>query len=258
MAKVLVAVDDYSELVFLETLFKKVGLDVEAVQNDVAVPEKMLGFSPDLMIISAYGSRVNPIRLLSKIRRKDGYPRIIVLFQKGRPGAEKDLKGHVDAMLESPIHPRFLLEAAENLLGIESGSLMRKMERMDYSDKSEQIQHIKGDGKVETTKVSGSTRFPLRHPGIPFQEAPEKPDDIAEFHDKNAMTEEEIRRKQYRYDAWTDSEILPPFQGIGRERAAAYEKEWRKHENDPEIVDIDEERKAFARALFKKAEESED
>src|SRR5690349_13572803 len=112
MRKVLVAVEDYSELVFLETLFKKVGLDVEGVQNDVAIPEKILGFSPDLIILSSYGTRVNPVRLLPKVKRKGGFPRIIILYQKARPGTEKDLKSFaVDAMLDSPVHPRLILEA---------------------------------------------------------------------------------------------------------------------------------------------------
>ena len=255
MRKILIVVEDYNELVFLETLFKKVGLDVEGMQNDVAAPEKLLGFVPDLIIASTYGTRVNPVRLLSKVKRKDGFPKIILLFQKSRPGAEKELKGHVDAMFESPIHPRFLLEATEKLLRIEGGSLMKKMDRTDTSRDENQMQHIKGDGGASAEKVPGGkvVQFPLKQAKEAPPEEPES--ELAEYRDKNQVSEDTQNKKKHRYQAWVDGEFLPPFQGMNRERVAEIEKEWRKREGDPDIMQIDEERKAFARALFKKSEE---
>ncbi|MEQ1877130.1 MAG: hypothetical protein ABL958_10820 [Bdellovibrionia bacterium] len=243
MRRILLVVEDYNELVFLETLYKKVGLDVEGMQNDVAAPEKLLGFSPDMIVLSTYGTRVNAVRLLSKVKRKDGCPKVILLFQKSRPGSEKDLKNMVDAMFESPIHPRFLLEATEKLLKIEPNSLMKKMERFDTSSQDDnKMQHIKGDGG----KV---VQFPLKNQGK--EEKPRVP--ISEYRENNNVSEEYKTKKKHRYQAWVDGEHLPPFQGINHERVAEIEKEWRKREDDPDIQQIDEERKAFVKALFEKS-----
>ncbi|HEX4923641.1 MAG TPA: hypothetical protein VFV50_06130 [Bdellovibrionales bacterium] len=244
MSKVLIAVEDYSELIFLETLFKKVGLDVEGLQNDVAVPEKLLGFNPDLLILSSYGARVSPSRLLPKVKRSGGYPRIIVLYHKGR-GTEKDLKAFaIDALIESPVHPRQILQATERLLGYDDEILLRKMERTDQTDRSE-------DNKLQHIKSKPAPRFPLKG-GSADGEDENEPIEISAFREANALTPEQLKKKAERYKTWSESEYLPPFQRIGRDRVAAIEKNWRETENDPEIQDIDEERRQFAKELFKK------
>ena len=56
MRKILILDDDYNELMFLETFFKKMGFDVIGIQKPQFVEKTVLGFIPQLFIVS-YPSR---------------------------------------------------------------------------------------------------------------------------------------------------------------------------------------------------------
>jgi DNA-binding response OmpR family regulator len=61
--------EDYNEMVFVETILKKIGFDCTGVQNDNNLADKILSFSPHLIIGDGMGRKINGIGLSQKIKK---------------------------------------------------------------------------------------------------------------------------------------------------------------------------------------------
>ena len=70
MLRVLIILDEYQELVYMQSLLSKVGFDVETSQSDMALSGLMMGFRPDLIITTAKGRKINGIKLVLDLRKK--------------------------------------------------------------------------------------------------------------------------------------------------------------------------------------------
>ena len=79
MKKIMFVMEDYNEMVFVETVLKKIGFDCMGLQNDVAINDKILGFSPALLIADGFGRKTNGLLLCQKIKRTKGFPKIILV-----------------------------------------------------------------------------------------------------------------------------------------------------------------------------------
>src|SRR5688572_17247096 len=103
MLRVLVAVEDYSEMLYLQTLLKKIGFDVEGVQNERSFEDTRLSLNPEIILISATGKKLKGIEFAANIRKIRGFPKIVLLF--GPQGSSKlsidEIPG-VEAFLETP------------------------------------------------------------------------------------------------------------------------------------------------------------
>jgi len=134
MLRVLLAIDNYNEMASLQTLLRKLGFDVDGIQNQCAFAEKQLSFNPQIVLATARGHSMNGIELAKGIRRFQGVPHFILLVQPQRAkGLNLDHLKNVDGCLESPIDVHRLLEMISQVADIDTVGLMEKYNRMQSS-----------------------------------------------------------------------------------------------------------------------------
>src|SRR4051812_37957777 len=131
MKRIFMVIEDYNELLFLETLLKKVGFEVETVKNEVNVAERMLALSPDLVIATGDGLKVNGIRVSKKVKKKGYNAKLLLLFPRSKLQNPQLLNSFVaDAAVETPLNPRAIITSVCQLLDLDLDSLMQKFERL--------------------------------------------------------------------------------------------------------------------------------
>src|SRR5580700_5245585 len=106
MLRVLLVLEDYGELVFLQILLSKLGFDVGTVKNPKAMQDSMAKLNPDVVFLTAKGKRVNGTELSAQIKRVQGRPKIVLLAPTPiRDRLSKVEIQHAEAVLESPVSP---------------------------------------------------------------------------------------------------------------------------------------------------------
>src|SRR5262249_36377694 len=138
MIRVLLALDDYSELVFNQTMLKKMGFDVVGVQTPHAVSENLLSFGPQVLVVSAHGKKINGIHLTQTIRRPRGFPKIFLVFHSHQASSaeRKEAEGAVyEVALESPIDPKVLLQNIAEHTNLDAKQLLEKFEKVKAASK---------------------------------------------------------------------------------------------------------------------------
>ncbi len=126
MRRILIAIEDFNELLFCETILKKVGFDTQSFQTDLAISEGIITFNPDLLIMSATGNRVNGVAYLSKLKTKSKNLPVILVGPRSRLNVSDK---QIVALLEPPLSPRILIEVLSNLFDLDEDSLLMKYEK---------------------------------------------------------------------------------------------------------------------------------
>lgn len=57
MGRVLLVVEDYSQLVLIEGTLKKIGMDVLGLKTEHSLENHLMTFSPDLIFLTAFGKK---------------------------------------------------------------------------------------------------------------------------------------------------------------------------------------------------------
>lgn len=132
MRRILLVIDDFNELVELETLFRRLGFDVLSLGREMHVPEALLGFPPDLVVATGRGRHVDGLKLAPKLHYGGSQrPKLVVLLkaakEAGAVATDRDLSyADVDAVIETPFEPRGALKVVAHLLGLASEPLLEK------------------------------------------------------------------------------------------------------------------------------------
>lgn len=147
--RVLLVIDDYGEMVYLQTLLKKLGFDVDSVQSQRAFNSKNLGFNPQVIIATADGRRVNGIEIAENTRRRQGFPKIVLLSSASQ-ARELNIQQlpNIDGQLESPVNVQKLLQVIANVGGLDSSTLMEKYMKMRaalHPDEEGDLTLLKGE-----------------------------------------------------------------------------------------------------------------
>ncbi|MCB0365408.1 MAG: hypothetical protein H6624_00650 [Bdellovibrionaceae bacterium] len=287
MLRVLLAIDDYGEMVYLQTLMKKLGFDVDGVQSQRAFAGKQLGFNPQVVLATANGRRVNGIELAESTRRPQGIPQFILLIHpQQRDEIDFENLKNVDGHLESPVNVQKLLEIIANVGGVDAAALMEKYNRMKASlqpDEEGDLTILKGDS---TGPIDPDPTMPPHSasPSEPSQDVTlikgEKAESEAQYLKGEApgasqasrSIEEELEaagelsletgQNQYaveglpsevreaRFRKYLDELPEPTENGFTREKVVAMNKELRRTEDTVGLKDLEEERQGFVKQLF--------
>ena len=78
MIRLLLVIDDYNEMIYLQTILKKLGLDIEAVSNPRKFTDTILGFNPSIVVMTAHGKKVTGFEFAQSMRKKKGLPDLIL------------------------------------------------------------------------------------------------------------------------------------------------------------------------------------
>lgn len=135
MQKILLVIDEYTELEALESLLKRLGFDVLAIGKEVLVADALSRFVPELVMLTYKGRNVDGLRLAQKLkapRPGGGSPRVALIWTAGgaSPRISPDAAGLVDALVEGPLYPRAVMQIVARLLNVPEDSLIKKFEKI--------------------------------------------------------------------------------------------------------------------------------
>lgn len=227
MKKILLVLEDYNELLFVETLLKKVGFDSMGLQAESKIADALISFNPQMLITEGRGRKINGFQIAQKIKKSKGFPKhLVIVGGHEKFSAEELAKSDIAGTLIRPVHPVELSESIGHHLGIDPEILKDKFQKLGL------FQDKKGQDKFRI--VSGRGNGPKQM--VTLKESPLTDDDRA------------LRGRKAIEDLPD-----PKANGLNRKLVQQQVKDFRSREDDPEIRDIDEERFAFARQLFKRS-----
>ncbi len=163
MRRILLVIEDYNELLFVEKNLKKVGFDVESLPSESSLPERMMGFLPDLVIATGDGSRINGHSVSKKVKRKGVVSKLLLLFPRQKL-LQLDIATYAaEGAIETPINPRTLMKAVCDYTGVPSSSILAKFEKFlpQGEPEPEVVKFVSNKGynlKVDPAYSNGDTR----------------------------------------------------------------------------------------------------
>lgn len=219
--------EDYNEMVFVETVLKKIGFDCMGVQNDNSIADKVLSFSPALIIADGFGRKINGLLLCQKLKRPKGLPKIFLVMTPPENVNDEDCQRlRIDGLINRPIHPVEMLEEIARVLELDIKALLQKLDKLGlFQDAAkDKLQIVKGKvNKVPPTQI------------VQLKES--------------SMT---IEKRMEKYQEHLAHLPQTDVDGINRKKVVEQIKDFRSREDDSEIREIDEERSAFVKALFRR------
>lgn len=231
MLRVLMVLEDYGELMFLQTVLKKIGFDVDAIQNPRQFNDACISMNPDVLVMTANGKKVKGLELARNTKRVRGLPHIILIRSPGS-APEEDL--NVDAWLEPPVGAMPLLNSIGDVCGLNKDVLadkfakLRLQEALPEEGRSLRVSEAEsGEGAMEKAEVSSGNFEELR---------------------SSSLSDAERRE---RYKKFLQAEV-PAEVGFSVKQVQSQVKELRQAENAEALADLERERKAFVEHLFKK------
>lgn len=128
MRRILLVIDDFNELVGMESLFRRLGFDVLSLGREASVSEVVLGFPPDLTVATGRGRHVDGLHLAAKLRAANSRSKLVVLVAAGSLSGV--LQPDVDAVIDTPFDPRVALEIVCGLLALDPVPIIEKYEKI--------------------------------------------------------------------------------------------------------------------------------
>ncbi len=225
MRKILLVIDSFGELVQLEQLLKKLGFDTLGMHTPHALQDQLLGFSPDILVLTGKGTRVQGLELSQKIKKRKGAPKIVMLFPQGYQPQSDELAGaQMDAVFETPLDPIRFLSGLCKLSGLDP---------LQYVDKFAKLQG-----------------FDLHEMGTGAKSGPVREASIYVEGGRNSDGSRKDRASTYKEIAAKVELPEPGF--LAAEKIQAAIKEARKTAVPEQESVLDESRREFVRALFHK------
>ncbi len=172
MHKVLLVIDEFTELEAMESLMKRLGFDVMAIGKELLVPDALLRFQPDLVMATFKGRSVDGPRLAAKFKAvKAGTPapRVVLIWSSSMPSPQltPEVEGAIDALVEAPLHPVGVIRVLARLLNVAEEPLIKKFERIGAtfrwpepkSVQKEDWDPVKKPGQAATIVTDRSARY---------------------------------------------------------------------------------------------------
>ncbi|CAN5688424.1 hypothetical protein BH10BDE1_BH10BDE1_01020 [soil metagenome] len=204
----MLVIDDFNELVGLETLFRRLGFDVLSLGRESLVEEAVLGFPPDLAVATGLGRHVNGLTLAPKLRFGTSQPKLVVLMTYRDPEAGTHpalLDADVDAIIETPFDPRAALRVVARLLQLDAEPILDKYTKIVTARLFEPMELKIIKHQVEP--------LPLIH--VTSSEAFRSPKKSGAFDDnENPVFKRYESAREARYAKFLDDkaeEVLPPM-----------------------------------------------
>jgi DNA-binding response OmpR family regulator len=285
MLRVFLVIDDYNELLYLQTLLKKLGFDTEGLQNTKKYADVSLGFNPHVLITTAHGRKVNGIDLIRTIQRPRGLPKIIALHSTEAPIIEDDVKGlGIDLILESPTSAKKLIMGLAQICDLDVSMLLEKYNKIratvgdnaaddemmiiSYDETGKEVSVQPKLFKLNEDRPIG-VQFPLKKtpvpedPGVDTVEIRSGETDMETDMEteensasSNLISKESTAERRQRFDEFLAKAEKPKPGHYDRDRITQFNKKIRSAPAAPDAKEIESDRKAFVHALFEKDKKS--
>ena len=231
MLRVLMVLEDYGELMFLQTVLKKIGFDVDAIQNPRSFQDSLLRMNPDILIMTAFGKRVKGLELAKATKKVRDLPKILLLATSEQ-GREEDIA--VNAWLESPLGAVMMLDTIADLCGLSKQVLQEKFHKLKLTEIEQErarVLHVADDGGPSLERSETTRNFGVM---------------------QGSTLSSEDRKSRY---AKFLTEPAPDKHGFAVKQVQEQVKALRREESSSNTEDLERERKAFVEHLFKKKAE---
>ncbi len=120
-------IDEYRELIALETFFRRLGFDVLSIGKDLLLNDALLRFHPDLVMSSHKGRMVDGMKVASRLRHLTPSPRVVLVIHSGSAIAiDKEQEQSIDAVIEFPAPADKIITVVAKLLGLDDQPLIVK------------------------------------------------------------------------------------------------------------------------------------
>lgn len=216
MLRVLLAVEDFGEMVYLQILLNKLGFDVGTVKNPKALTDSLYKLNPDVVVLTARGKRVIGSELSIQAKKIVPKSKIILLAPATvRNQLTKSEIANAEGLLETPVNPPAFLEMIARLGNLNADQLLEKYKKV--------IPQLPTDAGSAITIVSGAVD-----------------------HQNEVM---EVKSQESRYKKFLTLAEPPKVNNFSKQKVAEIVKEIRSEAKDEEL---ERERHAFIEALFKK------
>jgi len=265
MLRVFLIIDDYNELMYLQTLLKKVGFDVEGLQNQKKYADLSLGFNPQIVVVTARGKKVDGLQLAPSIQKRHGWPKIIALKSNDQLFKANEFEdAGVDQVLETPINPKKLIMAIAAIGNLDEVALLDKYVKikgtvpgpeeivdtvLTFDENGQPVEEIK-KVKQAIDSLKTETRFPLHKEREQVAVNANAKLPIENDSQKNSETVADVARKTT-YQKWIKDIGLLSESHFDRDRIFQFNKKIRAATPPEDISEIEDERKKFVNALFK-------
>lgn len=243
----MLVIDDYNELIAIETLFRRVGFDVLSIGRDVLVNDALLRFHPDIVVATAKGRSVDGLKLASRLNRLTPVPRVALVHPIGFQ-LPQDAK-YVDGLLESPVKAKSALGVIANLANLDPVGLLEKFDKLSAARHARNKDGIVVLGEnrptdsvttVSSRPAEESNLDPILNPG---QAATTRTD------------------RSNRYDKFlAENNEEPEFKTLAHDKVKAAMKKLAKDsaKDKDELDRLDREKREFAKAMFSGSESKDD
>lgn len=229
----LLVLEDYGELMFLQTVLKKIGFDVDSTQNPRMFSDSLLTMNPDVLVMTANGKRIKGVELAAQVKRNRGNPKIILL-RSGTLAKEAYKDIEIDGWLDSPVGAPDLLDKIAELCHLNKQTLQEKLLKLRIQE-----------GDADPARV-----LKMNPPSADeaTMDKSEKPN--GNFGALKASTLSSADRQSRYKKAREETNI--EHKGFVLKDVQAQVKALRAEETKADLADLERERKAFVEHLFKK------
>ena len=227
MRKLLLVLDDYRESSLFHTLLMKFGWDVKGISRDLLIKDEIIKHGPELIVAAVSGRQIDGIALSQKVARAHGLPRIILVGTAEELRGERMKTALAEGVLERPLTPAKVVQGVCEVCGLDVDSALKKlaqlMSRQDFTQKVEGI-YV---GSGEAPEESGDPREPA---GADLLHDPARAEKYSRIAAQVSLQEG---------PQWDKGRVDRELKELRREA-------------DPALDELDENKRRFVRALFKK------
>lgn len=231
MLRVFLVFEDMNQMNFIKTTLSKLGCVVETLGVELGLNERLLGFRPDVVLISGGGKKVNPLSVTQKVRALSSEVKVVLVLSGGAKISLNELaEQRYDAFIESPIEPLRLLTTLNQFQsGRNSIDLIEKYQKII----SAQNALVAGQSPVLSRGLSLANVVPL-----PFKS-------------RFVNTLSDADREKASAEV-TQGIVVNKTSTISKGRAQEQVKELSPHWDRKRLDAIDEEKRRFVKELFRK------
>lgn len=138
MNKILLLLEDYSELTFIQILLKKLGFDVDAIQNPHAMADRLMVFRPNVIIAPEDGRRIRREMIAPQLALIPSIKQILLSTHgSGNAPVEENV-----FRIKSPIQPMDLIHALATACQMDPDNLAEKYQKFRRQIHTEELGDI--------------------------------------------------------------------------------------------------------------------
>lgn len=242
MFRILLVLEDLSQLNAINLFLTKLGCAVESQGTELGLKDRVISFRPDIVMTGGSGKKVNPGNVALKIREIKDEIKVIMVLAKGMKLSLNDLaENRYDAFIESPFDPVRLTSTLNKFRGKNSIDLVEKYQKLmngmvgKISDVH--IGSSKEDHQDDIRVSSGSTDGEVGSRSV-FG---------AKF--STSLTPES---RAHKYEDLTFGILVDPVSTISKEAARGKLTEMQKDWDQNKLKEIDKAKREFVNQLFRK------